>query len=439
MDPVGVTGEVKAPLTGCDAYFLALEDLMRGVGQGMPAGLTVLELESEPEFDALEDAARRLSMSHPLLHARLVRRGWFGMPCWEAKPPWDAGAVRVVCHDAVESLDGFCSQLLETEVDGFLELHLVRGAGLAAFVAKWRHVLFDGRGAELLLRELAAFAMNPDRPAQPVASWGEPFEMPGSVVQGIKMVQPFLRRYDELKVGNFKALGGAVPRPSLAKFRLVRFDGGETRRIHDRADAVTGGIFLLPYFLAVAARAHAAVFRHRNEDPLGYQVQTPVQVRRRREAHPIFQNQVGVLPFHLEPGDVAGLRGAVAEVQRQFETSVREGVEGAFGVVLGWMRHLPPRVYRRFLQFDTGGQIASFFHSHTGEFLKGVDGICGARIADGWHVPTVSQPPGTGIFFSERRGRLTATIAWREGCVSESEVDVLEGSLRRDLLGEGGE
>ncbi len=438
MEAVRVSGEVKAPLTGCDAYFLALEDLMRDVGQGVPAGLTVLELESEPEFDALADAARRVSLSHPLLHARLVRRGWFGVPCWEAKPPWDGGAVRVVAHNGVESLESFCSRLLETDVDGFLELHLVRGRELAALVAKWRHVLFDGRGAELLLRELAAFAADPDRPAEPVASWGVPFEMPGSVADGMKMAKPFLKRHDVLKGGNFKALGGAVPRPSAARFRLVRFDGSETRRIHDRADAVTGGIFLLPYFLAVAARAHAEVFRFRNEDPLGYQVQTPVQIRRRREEHPIFQNQVGVLPFHLIPDDVADLRRAVGEVQRQFESSVREGVEGAFGVVLGWMRRLPPGVYRRFLQFDTCGQIASFFHSHTGEFLKGVDSICGARILDGWHVPTVSQPPGTGVFFSERKGRLSATIAWREGSLGELEVDVLEGSLRRDLLGEGG-
>ena len=81
--------------------------------------------------------------------------------------------------------------------------------------------------------------------------------------------------------------------------------------------------------------------------------------------------------------------------------------------------------------------MVSFFHSHTGEFLKGVDSIGGAVILDGWHVPTVSQPPCSGLFFSERRGRLTAAIAWRNGAIPDHEVDLLEASLRRDLLDNG--
>lgn len=435
MDPLGATGAVHAPLTACDAYFLAIEDLMTCAGQGGPVGLTVLELESAPSAESVCEAARKVSMAHPLLHARLERRGWLKASEWVARPPWDDPAVPVVFHEGVESLDGFCGRLLASRFEGFLELHVVRGKGIDAIVAKWRHALFDGRGAELMMREIAAFAADPERPARAVASWGVPFEAPGGLVERWRMARPFLRRRDALKEVEFRTLGGTMPTASAARFRLVRFDREETRRMHERADAVTGGIFLLPYFLAVTARAHAAVFKSRGEDPLGFQVQTPVQIRRRREAHPIFQNQVGVLPFHLRTRDVGDLQRAVAAAQVQFESSVREGIEGAFGVVMDWMRRLPPRVYRRFLQVETGGGIASFFHSHTGEFLKGVDTVCGAVVRDGWHVPTVSQPPGTGLFFSERRGRLTATIAWREGCLDASEVDLLEGALRTDLLG----
>jgi hypothetical protein len=103
--------------------------------------------------------------------------------------------------------------------------------------------------------------------------------------------------------------------------------------------------------------------------------------------------------------------------------------------MLWWMRRLPTGLYRRFLQNDTGGAIVSFFQSHTGDFLPGVRDICGASLEDGWHIPSVSQPPGSGIFFSEHEGRLSATISWREGSLSKREVDTMESSLRSDLLG----
>ncbi len=409
---------------------------MGSAGQGAPVGLTVLELESAPCLDTLADAARRVSMSHPLLHARVERRGWMRPACWVSEPPWDGCALPVLAHGVVESMDGFCEELLATDAEHFFELHLVESEEQFALIARWRHVLFDGRGAELMLREIAAFAADPERPSRPVASWGEPMNSAGTLFSNWRQARPFLSRWNELKSLDFKSPGGAVPKASGPRFRVLRFNPCETRDIQRRADSVGGGIFLLPYFLAVATRAHAAVFRFRGEDALGFQVQTPLQIRRRREAHPIFQNQVGVLPFHLSASEARDLQVAVARLQKQFEESVREGIDGALCVVMGWMRSMPPSIYRKFLEFDTRGQLASFFHSHTGEFLKAVDHIGGAVIRDGWHVPAVSQPPGSGVFFSERKGALTATIAWRDGVYSPAEVDVLEASLRSDLLGE---
>jgi hypothetical protein len=54
---------------------------------------------------------------------------------------------------------------------------------------------------------------------------------------------------------------------------------------------------------------------------------------------------------------------------------------------------------------------------------------------DGWHVPSVPQPPGTGLFFSERDGRLTASLCWREGVLSAEERRLMLATVRDDLLG----
>ena len=107
----------------------------------------------------------------------------------------------------------------------------------------------------------------------------------------------------------------------------------------------------------------------------------------------------------------------------------------SFAVMIDAMRRLPAPLYRRFLRREASGQIASFYHAHTGEFLPRLEEFCGGEILDGWHVPSVPQPPGTGLFFSERAGRLTASLCWREGVLSEEERRGMLASVRGDLLG----
>jgi hypothetical protein len=103
--------------------------------------------------------------------------------------------------------------------------------------------------------------------------------------------------------------------------------------------------------------------------------------------------------------------------------------------MLWWLRRLPTPLLRRFLLADTGGGLTSFFQSHTGEFMSETAEFCGAAICNGWHIPSVSQPPGSGVFFNDHKGRLTATISWREGSLEDAEVELMVESLRRDLTG----
>lgn len=96
---------------------------------------------------------------------------------------------------------------------------------------------------------------------------------------------------------------------------------------------------------------------------------------------------------------------------------------------------MPTSWYLRFVRGNSGGHLTSFFYSHTGQFLPECERVAGAQILNGWHVPSVSAPPGSGIFFSERGGCLTATIAWREPGVAEDEIALMRATLRSELLG----
>jgi hypothetical protein len=429
-------GAVRVPLTGVDAYFLAVEDMMERAGQGRHVGVSVVELGEGTDVARLREAAGRFSRSHPLLHARLERPWAFGVPEWVAEPPYGAEAVPVVVHGEGTDWEELCGRLLAEGGEAVFELHVVPRAGGHWLVARWFHLLFDGRGAELALEEIARLAANPEgEPEGARASWGIPFPPPEGLVARWRHPQAFVDRHYEMKPFDFECVGGVEPRAGRARFRVVRFGGEESGAIRARAERFAGGIFHLPFFFAAASRAHAAVFRARGAEPAGYYSPAPVQARKRWMRDPIFQNQVTVLFFKLTAEEVRDFGTAVASLQRQFERSVRAGVEHSFATMLWWMRRLPTRVLRWFLLADTGGRLTSFFQSHTGEFLSGAREFCGAEILHGWHIPSVSQPPGSGVFFNDHRGRVVATISWREGSLAEEEVDLMVESLRRDLAG----
>ena len=140
--------------------------------------------------------------------------------------------------------------------------------------------------------------------------------------------------------------------------------------------------------------------------------------------------------FFARPlADPASVEDAARALHGQFAAMTRDKFDGAFLVMIDWMRRLPAPLYRRFLRREASGQLASFYYAHTGEFLPGLREFCGGAIVDGWHVPSVPQPPGTGLFFSEREGRLTASLCWRDGVLSADEQALMLSAMRADLLG----
>ena len=240
--------------------------------------------------------------------------------------------------------------------------------------------------------------------------------------------------YQNARIG-IDSLSGPQPRPGSAAFALEHFTVEETARLTERASGITRGLFSLAWFLAVTMRAHRAVFQKRGAEPESYQASCAVQERKGGARHPIWQNRVSQLFFCLRRDEAAGLESAARLLHEQFTTLSHTRMPQAFATMTGLFRRMPTSWYLRFIRGNSGGHITSFFYSHTGQFLPECAHFAGAKIEDGWHIPSVSAPPGSGIFFSERGGRLTATISWREGIVREEEIAVMRAALREDLLG----
>jgi hypothetical protein len=86
-----------------------------------------------------------------------------------------------------------------------------------------------------------------------------------------------------------------------------------------------------------------------------------------------------------------------------------------------------------FINFHMKGKFSSFYHSNTGVFAPELTNFGGATVTNAYHVPSFSDPPGTGVFTNEKNGRLVLTLCWREGTLTESERQIFVDQLMADL------
>ncbi len=426
---------------------------MRRNGQHGLIGQTHLRLDSIPDLAALEKSAERLAQAYPLLNAKTRRNPLNFLVAWHPEKRgtgllpvnlwFEKGACVPEGRHAMEipSEEDWVDHVLNQPLgfrDGLRNLHIdliLLRTGESLLVLTWTHLLFDGKGAEFLVNALV-------NPPPPEAEAATPAPLPAPrhplwrLRELLREATPVVERFSDLTKNRYSSLGGPRPRPGRLRFQMITFDRESTSRIQARMEAAVGPLFSIGFYLACAMRAHRAAFLKRGEDPERYVVSIPVQVRKKGRGGTPFQNCVTILFFALEREALGSIESAAACAQQQFEEMTRARLDRSFSAVLELMSVIPSGLYLRFLSAQFGGEITSFFHSFTGDFSAGLKSVFGASVRNAYHIPSVSAPPGSGLFFGLFNGRLNATFSWREGSVTSAEADSVLATVRADLLGD---
>lgn len=424
----------RTELSGADWFLITVERMMRAAGQGAHMGLSVLRLGPGLGIEALRRATASVAAASSIAAGHL-RKNPFAVPRWEWGDERATFPIRI--HDKEEAWEPFAHRLLGESCEAPVRFEILPAAdGTTLVLMVWRHTLLDGKGAELLFAEIARLAEDDAAEPPRAESWGAIAAPPPGWRALLGEAEKFKDHFYALAKLGLRSLGGAKPRACGARFFVEEFTLAESEKIAARAAEVSRGMFQIGWFLAAAMRAHHGVLQKRGGMPESFQAGCAVQERKRGARHPIWQNQVSQLFFCLRAAQLADIGEAARLLQEQFSTMSRARLESSFAVMARLFRRLPSWFYLRMLRHNSHGHLTSFFFSHTGEFLPERRTFCGARIEHGWHIPTVSQPPGSGIFFGQRDGRLTATVSWRDGVIDDGELTEMRAQLRRDLLGE---
>lgn len=422
----------RARLTSADAFLLVLERMMASAGQGMHLGLTVLRLGPGFDLERFRAAVERAAAACPFGQAQIGQR-FGGVLHWR----WEDGAranfpIQTHREGEIDEAELSRRRLNEPLATGVAFDVILSESGCTVLMT-WRHLLLDGKGAELLLAEIGRLAEDPE--AKAVESSWDSAERKLTPRDWLRESKLFKENFYKNAKYAIVSPSGADLRAGSADFWVENFDEAETQRITERAAEITKGMFQLAWFLAISMRVHREIFLRRGAEPESYQASCAVQQRKRGAHHPIWQNQVSQLFFCLPAPEAVDRASAARSLHEQFVQLSRQRMDSAFMTMGRLLRRLSPGMYLKFIRSHSGGHITSFFYSHTGAFLPERTTFAGAAVLNGWHVPSVSAPPGTGLFFSERGGRLTAVCSWRSSAITPEESALMRTTLRAELLG----
>jgi hypothetical protein len=440
------------PLTGADCFLRAFDAEIRRLSAASHVSQAVLRLA--PGFDpaALAKRIAELADKQPIVRAPIRRRGLVGAPAYALHAARESALPRLEIRDFASGdpsgvppapLVARLNEPISLQRGELLRFDVARYAGGAQgcdVVATWAHLLFDGAGSERFLVWLDE-CFRGLRSASELPDPGE-FDPPPPPALGAGERGRRAREWQQ-----WMASKAAVPLRSLAgparrvrqdlRYELLALTPEESERATQRAAALAGFLTPMPFYLAVAIRAHHVVFRARGADPGAYLVPLPVDLRAKGREGAIFRTRVSLLWFYVQPALAADLPALLDELKLQRRDAIRSGQieNGAFA--MEFARPAPSRLYSYLARRDLRGELCSFFFAYTGEFGDGTfESFFGARVENAYHVAPVPASPGSCLAFSLFRGHLNANHVYQSDAISRDERALFARQLRADLLGE---
>jgi acyl carrier protein len=440
------------PLRDCDFFTHAFDEMLRKAGQGGHIAHSFIELDQVPDVVALKKLLLELPdrFPFPIFTSRLRQPSLFSLPRWEpaSRPQplelhlWSQSGSpgRLADHGAREfadlqtQLDDIINTSLPQQEDGWMNVRfdlVEKTDGACVFVFSWSHLIMDGIGAEFFLVELNRLLGGGGEPvpafdltdlADP-RGWGERWKT-------AKVMPAF---FDQVMAKPFEALGSKKLSEGRAHFQVLTLTEAQTQEAARRSAGICGPLINMPFHLACAMRAHEAVFEHRGIRPESLMCCVPIQVRKKGTRGPLFQNHLTMFFCNLLAVELGTLEAAAGSLHQQHTRFIKEKIGDAFRDLMWMMRPMPPWLHMFFINFHMKGKFSSFYHSNTGVFAPELTRFAGAAVTNAYHVPSFSDPPGTGVFANEKNGRLVLTLCWREGTMTEGERGIFIDRLMKDL------
>jgi len=298
----------------------------------------------------------------------------------------------------------------------------------SALIFKFSHLLFDGRGAELLLEALRnrtedLFGENPPGlPSPKLDEWDRQFSCGKQVQRRLIAIH---------REGKTISHGAAAA--SAAAFRIIPLSETETETLRARSDREAGPFMLTPYLLALTSAAYREQLA--KNEPGNILIPMSIDMRGQDEipSDAIFFNQWSILPIQIPAETPEEPEKRIAEIRKQIFVSTGERIALAYRAASRLTRIAPPPILLRIVKKMGNSACGTFMFS----FLSGTSleqkTLAGETISNLTHLPSMPPMTGLGVFYNMFNDHLNAVISYRAGVFSEAALERFTTELERKL------
>jgi hypothetical protein len=385
---------------------------------------------------ALRTAVGRLGRVYPVATGRLVAATLRRRPCWE----WSDGAV---CPLTVSNLDEdaaavarFAERLFATpthlNASPPVHFHLLRKSGGGdVIVVQWSHVLMDGKGGELLLREVNRVLDDPNAVAPSMAS-GDPLLQHMRIHTLRQRLRGVFRLACDLPLFGIPARIDD-PRPVRAPTTRIAFrclDDARSACCLERVKRLCGFASVAPVVLAAAFRAAGRITTRRHGTWSMYYTHVPVNNRPPTGALAVIGNWQSYVRIQARPKQTIERDDLARLLHRQLRDQLRGGFD--LGFLIGVrLIHRSPRVTGLFLQLLCPALTFVFGYHGT---VVDLDHFCGTPVEHVWTgLPNAWSPPGLSFAANQYRNRLYLMASYVQEVVPETVANAFLDAVVEEL------
>lgn len=300
----------------------------------------------------------------------------------------------------------------------------------SALIFKFSHLLFDGRGAELLLESLRSgrhelFEQRPGLASPMLNEWEKQFSCGRQVQHRLQEIQK-----------NGPTVSRQARDTAASAYRVISLTEAESDDLRRRADRDAGPFMLTPYLLSLTAKEYNRLIPEGKEEEL-FLIPMSIDMRG-QDSIPqdaLFFNQWSLLPISIRRSLLADPAQSIPEIRKQIFVCTGERTALAYRAATRLMRIAPPalllKIVRKMGNSTTGTFMFSFVSGTSLERSK----FAGQTIDNLYHLPEMPPMTGLGVFFNMFSNRLNAVISCRSRVFPESEIEHFSTELEKALKG----
>lgn len=306
---------------------------------------------------------------------------------------------------------------------------LYRSNGDSALIFSWHHLLMDGYGVVLLLKQLAKDSA---APLDNVIDLRSKERLRIGQLANATRAKFFVDRISK------KPLSSIAPASAIGKLhqkvRTIRFTHEETRKFDQIGPTLGAPFGGSPVYLASAARGVQSILRAKKIPLHDFWIPVPRDQRMKGSPGPLLGNHLSFLFYRLNADALGSLKATVRSINHQMIDQIKSKMSRDYDILMKFLRRTPTPLYYYWIKGPQGRSLASFLLTAAADHPDDFTHFAGHPIKDAWSFPPGIYPPGLNFAFMRFKKSLHIMIMYFEEVISPIEIELLEKQLREDLL-----